>query len=51
MTTQVQKALLTRSRDDIRKKLEELSRGLAPQEYSRRVARGNLAPGLPQNGA
>ena len=34
MTTQVQKALLTGSPDDIRKKLEELSRGLAPQEYS-----------------
>ena len=34
MTTQVQKAPLTGSPDDIRKKLEELSRGLAPQEYS-----------------
>jgi hypothetical protein len=34
MTTQVQKALLTGSPDDIRKKLEELTRSLAPQEYS-----------------
>ena len=34
MTTQIQKAPLTGSPDDIRKKLEEISRGLAPQEYS-----------------